>query len=61
MKGVILPCFSGQPGMAVSIGKNAGVGVFNGWNIPGWIITYLKSRNLFASKYWSKMNQKMPE
>lgn len=39
-------------GMVIPVGAKQGVGIMNGYNIPGPIATVLKSRDLFTSKYW---------
>ena len=48
-------------GMIITVGKDAGVGVMQGWNLPSFACAYLKSKDLFSSRYWGIMNQKMPQ
>jgi NADH dehydrogenase FAD-containing subunit len=48
-------------GMLVPVGSNGGVGNINGMNLPGPIVTVLKSRDLFTSKFWKGVGLKVPE
>ncbi len=45
-------------GMIITVGKDAGVGNINGWNLPSFVCKYLKSKDLFTSRYWDIMHQK---
>nr|XP_020669053.1 apoptosis-inducing factor 2 [Pogona vitticeps]XP_020669054.1 apoptosis-inducing factor 2 [Pogona vitticeps]XP_020669055.1 apoptosis-inducing factor 2 [Pogona vitticeps] len=52
-----------QPGsltFLISMGTNDGVGQINGFYVGHCLVTAVKSKNLFVSKSWKKMNQCMP-
>ncbi|KFV20160.1 Apoptosis-inducing factor 2, partial [Tauraco erythrolophus] len=44
----------------LSMGRNDGVGQVNGYYVGRLLVTMVKSRNLFVSKSWKMMAQKMP-
>ncbi|XP_015278385.1 PREDICTED: apoptosis-inducing factor 2 [Gekko japonicus] len=44
----------------LSMGKNDGVGQINGYYVGCFIVTLIKSRDLFVSKSWKEMGQRMP-
>ncbi|CAB4059061.1 AIFM2 [Lepeophtheirus salmonis] len=48
-------------GMFLSLGSRHGAGVFNGWSVPSWIVSLLRSRSLQYPKYWELMEQKEPD
>merc|ERR1712107_647049 len=48
-------------GMVVTFGSKAGVGSFNGWNLPSFVISMLKGKTLFSERYWKLMGQEMPQ
>lgn len=52
---------TGPVSMLLSLGRNNGVGQFNGYYIGGFGVTLAKSRDMFVSKTWKKMEQKMPK
>ena len=52
--------FTGFVGMVVTIGKNGGVGNFNGWNLPSFAVKRAKGTTLFTEKYWSVLGQLEP-
>ena len=47
-------------GMIVTVGKNYGVGVINGWHLPSWVWGLVKGKSLFTAQFWADMGQKMP-
>ena len=53
--------FSGFEGVFLSMGKSAGIGIANGWSVPSWFLAWFKSKDLFVTKYWGMMNQKVPK
>ncbi|KAH0623536.1 hypothetical protein JD844_006384 [Phrynosoma platyrhinos] len=44
----------------ISLGRNDGVGQINGCYIGHFLVTVAKSKDLFVSKSWKKMDQQMP-
>ncbi|XP_054838035.1 ferroptosis suppressor protein 1 isoform X3 [Eublepharis macularius] len=44
----------------LSMGRNDGVGQINGYYVGCVIVTTVKSRDLFVSKSWKEMGQRMP-
>ncbi|XP_075072811.1 ferroptosis suppressor protein 1 [Mixophyes fleayi] len=52
---------SGPVSMLLSMGRNDGVGQFNGHYVGRVIVTMAKSRDVFVSKSWKEMGQKMPQ
>lgn len=46
--------------MVVTIGKGAGVGVYNGWNLPSFVTSFIKGKDLFSGKFWKMMEQPYP-
>lgn len=42
------------------MGRNDGVGQVNGYYVGRLLVTIAKSRDLFVSKSWKTMGQKMP-
>ncbi|XP_048361243.1 ferroptosis suppressor protein 1 [Sphaerodactylus townsendi] len=44
----------------LSMGRNDGVGQINGYYVGCFIVTVVKSRDLFVSKSWKEMGQRMP-
>ncbi|NXX43863.1 AIFM2 factor, partial [Tricholaema leucomelas] len=52
-----------QPGsltFLLSMGRNDGVGQWNGYYMGRFLVTTVKSRDLFVSKSWKTMGQRMP-
>ncbi|XP_069835269.1 ferroptosis suppressor protein 1 [Dendropsophus ebraccatus] len=47
--------------MLLSMGRNDGVGQFNGYYIGRYCVALVKSRDVFVSKSWNEMGQKMPK
>ncbi|XP_056386670.1 ferroptosis suppressor protein 1 [Hyla sarda] len=52
---------AGPVSMLLSMGRNDGTGQFNGHYMGRYCVTLLKSRDLFVSKSWKEMGQKMPK
>ncbi|KAM4032886.1 ferroptosis suppressor protein 1 [Anomaloglossus baeobatrachus] len=52
---------TGPVTMLVSMGRNDGVGQLNGYYVGRCLVTLLKSRDVFVSKSWKEMGQKMPK
>ncbi|KAM3913214.1 ferroptosis suppressor protein 1 [Leptodactylus fuscus] len=52
---------TGPVTMLISLGRNDGVGQFNGVYMGGFFVTLAKSKHMFVSKSWNKMGQKMPK
>ena len=46
--------------MVITIGKDGGVGSFNGWNLPGFAVKAAKGKTLFTEKYWTLLGQEEP-
>ncbi|KAG8429222.1 hypothetical protein GDO86_018028 [Hymenochirus boettgeri] len=51
----------GSVTMLLSMGRNDGVGQINGCHVGRVLVTMSKSRNVFVSKSWKDMGQKMPQ
>nr|DBA15348.1 TPA: hypothetical protein GDO54_004574 [Pyxicephalus adspersus] len=51
---------TGSVTMLLSMGRNDGVGQFNGIYMGRVFVTMVKSRDIFVSKSWKDMEQKMP-
>ncbi|XP_076831141.1 ferroptosis suppressor protein 1 isoform X2 [Brachyhypopomus gauderio] len=51
---------TGNLTMVVAMGRDDGVGQFNGWQIPRFMVAIGKSRGLFVSKSWKLMGQTPP-
>ncbi len=47
--------------MVVPIGKSGGVGMYNGWCLPGFAVVQFKSKGLFSDLFWGVVGLKMPE
>ncbi|KAM5141044.1 ferroptosis suppressor protein 1 [Mantella aurantiaca] len=52
---------TGAVTMLLSMGRNDGVGQFNGFYMGRVFVTKVKSRDIFVSKSWKDMEQKMPK
>lgn len=52
---------TGPVTMLLSMGRNDGVGQFNGFYMGKMLVTKAKSRDIFVSKSWNNMGQKMPK
>ncbi|XP_063817386.1 ferroptosis suppressor protein 1 [Pseudophryne corroboree] len=52
---------TGSVSMLLSMGRNDGVGQFNGHYMGSVLVTMAKSRDVFVSKSWKEMGQKMPK
>ncbi|XP_077310693.1 ferroptosis suppressor protein 1 isoform X1 [Lithobates pipiens] len=52
---------TGPVSMLLSMGRNDGVGQFNGFYMGKMLVTKAKSRDIFVSKSWNNMGQKMPK
>ena len=46
--------------MLLAMGRDDGVGQFNGWQLPRFLVTLGKSRDLLVWKSWREMEQKQP-
>ncbi|XP_068113569.1 ferroptosis suppressor protein 1 [Hyperolius riggenbachi] len=55
------PYKTGAVTMLLSMGRNDGVGQFNGCYMGHALVTMAKSRDIFVSKSWKDMGQKMPQ
>lgn len=51
---------SGNVTMLIAMGKDAGVGQFNGYKLPRFLVTKGKSQGLLLWKSWREMEQKAP-
>ncbi|KAI9514882.1 hypothetical protein NQZ68_029727 [Dissostichus eleginoides] len=51
---------TGSVTMLLAMGPDDGVGQFNGWQLPRFLVTLGKSRNLLVWKSWSDMKQSQP-
>lgn len=51
---------SGNVTMLIAMGKDAGVGQFNGYKLPRFLVTKGKSQGLLLWKSWREMGQKAP-
>ncbi|XP_040293576.1 ferroptosis suppressor protein 1 [Bufo bufo] len=52
---------TGPVTMLLSMGRNDGVGQINGFYLGRFFVTRAKSRDMFVSKSWKEMGQKMPK
>ncbi|XP_018416778.1 PREDICTED: apoptosis-inducing factor 2 [Nanorana parkeri] len=55
------PYKTGQVSMLLSMGRNDGVGQFNGFYMGRVLVTKAKSRDIFVGKSWKEMEQTMPK
>lgn len=46
--------------MLLAMGKDDGVGQFNGYKLPRFLVTKGKSQSLLLWKSWREMGQKAP-
>ncbi|XP_020565040.1 apoptosis-inducing factor 2-like [Oryzias latipes] len=61
LRGAELKVYStGNVTMLVAIGRNDGVGQFNGYRLPRFLVTLGKSRDLLLWKSWKEMQQTQP-
>ncbi|KAK2921489.1 apoptosis-inducing factor 2 isoform X2 [Channa argus] len=51
---------TGNITMLLAMGRNDGVGQFNGFRLPRFLVTLGKSRDLLLWKSWKEMQQKQP-
>uniref|UniRef100_A0A8C2DGA4 Ferroptosis suppressor protein 1 n=1 Tax=Cyprinus carpio TaxID=7962 RepID=A0A8C2DGA4_CYPCA len=51
---------TGNVTMLIAMGKDAGVGQFNGYKLPQFLVTKGKSQSLLLWKSWREMGQKAP-
>ncbi|KAK7148918.1 hypothetical protein R3I93_013059 [Phoxinus phoxinus] len=51
---------TGNVTMLIAMGKDAGVGQFNGYKLPRFLVTKGKSQGLLLWKSWREMGQKAP-
>ncbi|XP_047458442.1 apoptosis-inducing factor 2 [Mugil cephalus] len=51
---------TGNVTMLLAMGRDDGVGQFNGWQLPRFLVTLGKSRDLLLWKSWREMNQTQP-
>ncbi|XP_016329338.1 apoptosis-inducing factor 2-like [Sinocyclocheilus anshuiensis] len=51
---------TGNVTMLIAMGKDAGVGQFNGYKLPRFLVTKGKSQSLLLWKSWREMGQKAP-
>ncbi|XP_036979553.1 apoptosis-inducing factor 2 [Acanthopagrus latus] len=51
---------TGNVTMLLAMGRDDGVGQFNGWQLPRFLVTLGKSRDLLVWKSWREMEQKQP-
>ncbi|NP_001186939.1 ferroptosis suppressor protein 1 isoform X1 [Danio rerio] len=51
---------TGNVTMLIAMGKDAGVGQFNGYKLPRFLVTKGKSEGLLLWKSWREMGQKAP-
>ncbi|ROK15751.1 Apoptosis-inducing factor 2 [Anabarilius grahami] len=51
---------TGNVTMLIAMGKDAGVGQFNGYKLPRFLVTKGKSQGLLLWKSWREMEQKAP-
>jgi len=56
----LLPYKQKFEGILVTVGAYSGAGKINGWNLPSMMVSFVKGRSLFTSKYWSIMGQSQP-
>ncbi|XP_037552318.1 apoptosis-inducing factor 2 [Nematolebias whitei] len=51
---------TGYVTMLLAMGRDDGVGQFNGYRLPRWLVAFGKSRDLLLWKSWREMQQKQP-
>lgn len=51
---------TGNVTMLLAMGRDDGVGQFNGYRVPRFLVTQGKSKSLFVWKSWSEMGQTSP-
>lgn len=51
---------TGSVTMLLAMGRDDGVGQFNGYRLPRWLVALGKSRDLLLWKSWREMQQKQP-
>ncbi|XP_073338709.1 ferroptosis suppressor protein 1 [Pagrus major] len=51
---------TGNVTMLLAMGRDDGVGQFNGWQLPRFLVALGKSRGLLLWKSWREMEQKQP-
>ncbi|XP_024864819.1 apoptosis-inducing factor 2 isoform X2 [Kryptolebias marmoratus] len=51
---------TGYVSMLLAMGRDDGVGQFNGFRLPRWLVAFGKSRDLLLWKSWKEMQQKQP-
>ncbi|XP_059215796.1 ferroptosis suppressor protein 1-like [Centropristis striata] len=51
---------TGNITMLLAMGRDDGVGQFNGFRLPRWLVVLGKSRDLLLWKSWREMRQKQP-
>ncbi|CAJ1066659.1 apoptosis-inducing factor 2 [Xyrichtys novacula] len=56
----LTPYHTGSVTMLLAMGHDDGVGQFNGFKLPRFIVTLGKSRDLLLWKSWREMKQKQP-
>ena len=47
--------------MVLPMGPDFGTGYFNGNNVPSIMVKVLKAKDLFNSRFWGEMGQKVPK
>ncbi|XP_024120492.1 ferroptosis suppressor protein 1-like, partial [Oryzias melastigma] len=55
------PYLPGNVSMLVAMGRNDGVGQFNGYRLPRFLVTWGKSRDLLLWMSWKEMQQTQPQ
>uniref|UniRef100_A0A8C5QRL0 Ferroptosis suppressor protein 1 n=1 Tax=Leptobrachium leishanense TaxID=445787 RepID=A0A8C5QRL0_9ANUR len=55
------PYKSGSLTMLISLGRDNGVGQINGCYVGGFVVTKIKSKDIFVGKSWKEMGQHMPQ
>uniref|UniRef100_A0A3P9H3V6 Ferroptosis suppressor protein 1 n=1 Tax=Oryzias latipes TaxID=8090 RepID=A0A3P9H3V6_ORYLA len=60
LRGAELKVYSANVTMLLAIGRNDGVGQFNGYRLPRFLVTLGKSRDLLLWKSWKEMQQTQP-
>ncbi|KAM4730076.1 ferroptosis suppressor protein 1 isoform 1-T2 [Anableps anableps] len=56
----LTPYRTGYVSMLLAMGRDDGVGQFNGVRLPRWLVALGKSRDLLLWKSWREMQQKQP-
>uniref|UniRef100_A0A3B5LBM1 Ferroptosis suppressor protein 1 n=1 Tax=Xiphophorus couchianus TaxID=32473 RepID=A0A3B5LBM1_9TELE len=56
----LTPYRTGNVSMLLAMGRDDGVGQFNGIRLPRWLVALGKSRDLMLWKSWREMQQKQP-